>query len=160
MLLKSVHVVYEYPSRAGPVTSGTVLAGLAAGLRPKYEYWPSFGNANSRKIDNFYGVTLPADIAQTALLKKIGQKYTGPDGYFNNTLCPSEYLLSSALNSHGELTFTHLTVAEINGGIDGLLLGMIADDWNRRTELSLSQVISRLTLGTHLGHTGDAVGTH
>ena len=28
-------------TRAGPVASGTVLAGLAAGLRPRFEFWPS-----------------------------------------------------------------------------------------------------------------------
>ena len=83
---------------------------------------------------------LAADIAQTAILKKRGQKYIGPDGYFNNSLCPSEFQLTSETNSHGDVTFTHLTIAEINGGIDGLLLGMIAEDWNRRSELSLSQV--------------------
>lgn len=131
-------------TRAGPVTAGTMLAGLAAGLQPKQAYWPSFDQfVSSRSIDNVFGVTLPADIAQTALLKKRGQKYVGPDGYFNNSLCPSEFLLTSALNQHDDLMLTHLTIAEINGGIDGLILGTLAKDWNRQSLLSLSQIVDK-----------------
>ena len=63
----------------------------------------------------------------------------GPDGYFNNSLCPSEFLLTSE-NSYGDPTFSHLTIAEINGGIDGLILGLNAEDWEKRSEMSLSQV--------------------
>ena len=41
-------------------------------------------------------------------------------------------------------TFSHLTIAEINGGIDGLLLGIHAkkESWssNRHSALTLSQV--------------------
>jgi hypothetical protein len=130
-------------SRAGPVTAGTVLTGLAAGLRPQFENWPTTGQGQSRRIDSVFGVTLAADLAQTALLKRRGQSYIGPDGYFNNSLCPSEFLLTSSNHGgqhYGDPTFTHMTVAEINGGIDGLLLGMNADDWERQSELSLSQV--------------------
>ena len=128
-------------TRAGPVTAGSVLSGLAAGFEPHTEYWPSTGqNANSRKIDGIYATTMAAELAQTALMKKRGQKYTGPDGYFNNSVCPSEFLLTSFTNNYGEPTFTHLTIAEINGAIDGLILGLIAKDINRRSEYSLSQV--------------------
>ena len=104
------------------------------------------GSPSQRRIDGIYGTTLAADIAQTALLKKRGQKYSGPDGYFNNSLCPSEFQLISETNNYGDVTFTHLTIAEINGGIDGLLLGMISEDWDRRSELSLSQVWKYLYL--------------
>ena len=76
------------------------------------------GSPSQRRIDGIYGTTLAADIAQTTLLKKRGQKYSGPDGYFNNSLCPSEFQLISETNSYGDVTFTHLTIAEINGGID------------------------------------------
>ena len=113
---------------------------MAAGLRPQFEFWPSTSYGSSRrKIENIYGVTLAADLAQTALMKKRGQKYVGPDGYFNNSLCPSEFLLTSK-NSYGDPTFSHLTIAEINGGIDGLILGLNAEDWEKRSEMSLSQV--------------------
>ena len=132
-------------TRAGPVASGAVIAGLAAGLRPQFRMWPSFLTSSvnfARRIDNVYGVTLAADLAQTALLKKRGQSYTGPDGYFNTSLCPADFLLTSDIpsNSFNDPTFTHLTIAEINGGIDGLILGLHANDWERRSELSLSQV--------------------
>ena len=109
-------------------------------LRTQMIILQGFGSSSQRRIDGIYATTLSADIAQTALLKKRGQRYIGPDGYFNNSLCPSEFQLISETNSYGEVTFTHLTIAEINGGIDGLLLGMIAEDWNKRSELSLSQV--------------------
>ena len=72
-------------------------------------------------------------------MKKRGQKYVGPDGYFNNSLCPSEFLLTSD-TKFGDPIFTHLTIAEINGGIDGLILGLNAEDWEKRSEMALSQV--------------------
>lgn len=133
-------------SRAGPVTAGTVVTGLAAGLRPQTAFWPSSpngGNGN-RRMDSGWGVTLAGDVAQTALLKRKGQTYVGPDGYFNTTLCPTEFMLrhmQAGGTHYGEPTFSHLTIAEINGGIDGLILAMHADDWEKRSELSLSQMI-------------------
>ena len=43
-------------------------------------------------------------------------------------------------------TFSHLTIAEINGGLDGLLLGYHAkkESWSsdRRSALTLSQVVA------------------
>ena len=143
-------------SRAGPLAAGTMLAGLAAGLRPQFEFWPSVGSSEdsgARKISSVYGVTLAADLAQTALMKKRGTPYVGPDGYFNSSLCPSEFLLTSSTEiKYGDPTFTHLTIAELNGGIDGLILGLHAEDWERRSELSLSQVrlpISTLCISGH-----------
>ena len=75
-------------------------------------------------------------------MKKRGVDYVGPDGYFNNSVCPKEFMLHNAKYSQWgeEIAYSHLTIAEINGGIDGLLLGMNADDWEQRSELSLSQV--------------------
>ena len=42
---------------------------------------------------NIWSSTLAGDLAQSALLKRKGQTYVGPDGYFNNTLCPTEFML-------------------------------------------------------------------
>ena len=46
-------------------------------------------------------------------------------------------------------TFSHLTIAEINGGLDGLLLGYHAkkESWSsdRRSALTLSQVITTIS---------------
>ena len=114
-------------SRAGPVATGTLMAGLAAAMEPKITNWlPNSGgekmgirdlkenlNINQCLIlfffqflvcsshniiitisdSNVWASTLAADLAQTALLKRKGQTYVGPDGYFNNTLCPTEFML-------------------------------------------------------------------
>ena len=42
---------------------------------------------------NVWASTLAGDLAQTSLLKRKGQTYVGPDGYFNITLCPTEFML-------------------------------------------------------------------
>ena len=36
-------------TRAGPVSGSSVLTGLAAGLRPQFEYWPSTSYGSGRK---------------------------------------------------------------------------------------------------------------
>ena len=42
-------------------------------------------------------------------------------------------------------TFSHLTVSEINGGIDGLIMAEYANEWESKSEFTLSQVgISRI----------------
>jgi len=40
-----------------------------------------------RPLKNEWGATLAGDLAQTALLKRRGQTYVGPDGWFNTSLC-------------------------------------------------------------------------
>ena len=42
---------------------------------------------------NVWSSTLAGDLAQSSLLKRKGQTFVGPDGYFNNTLCPTEFVL-------------------------------------------------------------------
>ena len=115
-------------SRAGPVATGTLLAGLAAAMEPKNVDWLPYnqGGIMSEKTgifksfyfsflfiqeilllsiiinkykfikfadSNIWSSTLAGDLAQSALLKRKGQTYVGPDGYFNNTLCPTEFML-------------------------------------------------------------------
>ena len=41
----------------------------------------------------------------------------------------------------GYNSLSHLTTAEINGGLDGLLLGMFADSLVKNSEWKLSQII-------------------
>ena len=41
----------------------------------------------------------------------------------------------------GKSTFSRLTVAEINGGLDGLLLSEEADKWESKSEMTLSQIL-------------------
>ena len=74
-------------SSTGPVAAGTMLAGLAAGLRPQTARWQA-GTA-----DNGWAASLAGDLAQTALMKRKDESYTGPDGHFNSTICPSEFYM-------------------------------------------------------------------
>ena len=37
--------------------------------------------------------TLAGDLGQTALLKRKGESWVGPDGYFNSTICPTEFYM-------------------------------------------------------------------
>ena len=59
---------------SGPVSAGTVLAGLAAGLQPQQVGW------QAGQVSNGWAATLAGDLAQTALLKRKGEPYVGPDG--------------------------------------------------------------------------------
>ncbi len=102
-----------------------MLAGLAAGLQPQSVSWPA------GQIDNGWGASLAGDVAQTALLKRKDEPYVGPDGYFNSTLCPSEFYLR--MRQDGYASYSHLTVAEINAGIDGLLMAEFSNEWQRRS---------------------------
>ena len=45
------------------------------------------------------------------------------------------------LRSHRDSTFSHLTVSEINGGIDGLLMAGRGTDLETGTERRLSQIL-------------------
>jgi hypothetical protein len=118
-------------SPAGPVAAGAMLSGLAAGLEPQVVNWPN------GQVDNGWAASLAGNIAQTALLKRKDEPYVGPDGYFNSTLCPSEFYLRMA----GKTSYSHLTVSEINGGLDGLLLAEFSHEWQRKTELTLSHIV-------------------
>ena len=60
-------------------------------------------------------------------LKRRDEPYVGPDGYFNSTNCPKEFYLRMG----GHTSYSHLTVAEINGGIDGLLMAEFSHEWQR-----------------------------
>lgn len=42
----------------------------------------------SRTVKNEWAATLAGDLAQTALLRRKGEKYVGPSSYFNSSLCP------------------------------------------------------------------------
>jgi hypothetical protein len=41
----------------------------------------------------------------------------------------------------GKTSYSHLTVSEINGGLDGLLLAEFSHEWQRKTELTLSHIV-------------------
>lgn len=121
-------------SPSGPVATGTMLAGLAAGLEPQYVDW------SQGRVDNVWAATLAGDLGQTSLLKKKNEPYVGPDGYFNSSVCPKEFYMRM---SGTDNKYSHLTVAEINGGLDGLIMGKFADEWQAKSEYTLSQILDR-----------------
>jgi hypothetical protein len=45
------------------------------------------------------------------------------------------------LRSHRDSTFSHFTISEVNGGIDGLLIAMQARELESGTERRLSQIL-------------------
>jgi hypothetical protein len=119
-------------SSSGPFAAGTMLAGLAAGLEPQTVTW------SAGLVDNGYGATLAGDLGQTAIMKRRDEPYIGPDGYFNSTICPNEFYMRLI---EVVKAFSHLTTAEINGGLDGLLMSLFAHSWERNSEYTLSQII-------------------
>ncbi|TRY77882.1 hypothetical protein TCAL_09782 [Tigriopus californicus] len=121
-------------SPAGPVAAGTMLSGLAAGLEPQYVDW------SNGQVDNAWAATLASDLGQTSLLKRRDGQFVGPDGYFNSTLCPREFYMRLVGT---DAMYSHLTVAEINGGVDGLIMGKFADEWQAKSEFTLSQIVDR-----------------
>ena len=64
-----------------------------------------------------------------SFLKRRDEPYVGPDGYFNSTTCPKEFYLRTGKGGH--TSYSHLTVAEINGGIDGLLMAENSHEWQK-----------------------------
>jgi len=109
-----------------------MLAGLAGGLQPQSVTWEA-GNA-----DNGWAASLAGDLAQTAIMKRKEEPFVGPDGFFNSTICPNEFYLRAVRQPP---VFSRLTVAEVNGGIDGVLLAERAMSLESRTEFTLSQII-------------------
>ena len=132
-------------SPTGPVAAGTMMAGLAAGLFPDSVTW------SGGVVENGWAASLAGDLAQTALMKRKNEPYVGPDGFFNSTICPMEFYLQFE-RGFDSTTFSHLTVAEINGGLDGLLLSENSNAWERKSEFTLSQVIDLYysTQGIHV----------
>jgi len=55
----------------GPLTAGTMLAGLAGGLQPQLVTWEA-GN-----VDNGWAASLAGDLAQTAIMKRKYEPYIG-----------------------------------------------------------------------------------
>ncbi len=86
-----------------------MMAGLAAGLRPRMLTW------EAGTVENGWGSTLSGDLGQTAVMKRKDEPFLGPDGFFNSTICPAEFYLRAVSQPP---TFSHLTVAEINGRLE------------------------------------------
>ena len=66
------------------------------------------------------------------------------------SICPTKFLLKTLHQGGDEMTLSHLTVAEVNGGIDGLLLGLHFKDMINDAP-KLSQILDNYYLD--LGNT-------
>lgn len=86
-------------------------------------------------IDNRYASTLCGDTAEAVLRQSPQTIQVGAGGAWNNTAIPHWYFLSQ----RDRLEHTD---AEIRAGIDGLLLGLQANEWHTNIpSLKLSQIL-------------------
>ena len=126
-------------ARSGPVSTSNLIAGLAASLSPQGVPWlPGMAG-------HAWAATLAGDLAQTTLLRRKGETYMGPDGWYNSTFCPTRFMLRTQHQGGEEMTLSHMTVSEINGGIDGLLLAQHFR--NGDDQVKLSQVLDTYYFG-------------
>lgn len=133
-------------TRWGAITGGTLIAGIAAGLRQESvmvrdlvalsrhgEY--KSGRQASPQVDNRWAATLAGDLAEVALLQGPTQINLGAPGTFNSTTMPRWHFLNQRERFE-------MTDAEIRGGIDGLVLATNIMTWrNRVPAIRLSQVL-------------------
>ncbi|OTF72889.1 hypothetical protein BLA29_000066 [Euroglyphus maynei] len=116
-----------------------VLLGIAAALHDV----PIFAFDHERdhlKIDPLYAVTLSDKLAISSL--ESIENYDGmfgSQGHWNSTYCQSEYLITDRNNRHA------VTMAEINGGIDGWMIGnkLLSQKGHKLRTLKLSTIIDR-----------------
>ena len=116
-----------------------VLLGIAAAL---YDV-PLLTFINDRdqlEIDPLYAVTLSDKLAISALesIENYDSMF-GSQGHWNSTYCQSEYLITDRNNRHV------VTMSEINGGIDGWIIGNKLSSQKGRIfrTLKLSTIIDR-----------------
>ncbi|KAH7636374.1 hypothetical protein HUG17_10344 [Dermatophagoides farinae] len=116
-----------------------VLLGIAAAL---YDV-PLLTFVNDRdqlEIDPLYAVTLSDKLAISALesIENYDSMF-GSQGHWNSTYCQSEYLITDRNNRHV------VTMSEINGGIDGWMIGNKLSSQKGRIfrTLKLSTIIDR-----------------
>jgi len=127
----------------GTVAAGLVLAGLATGRDPQRIQLkdlikdPSLqitAASLERYVESPWVATLAGDVAQSALLKASqGVASVGPRGKWNNTYCPRESAQQIADHSL-------MTIAEMYGGIDGLLISKRINTWDN-SYMKLSHVL-------------------
>ncbi|XP_025994720.2 uncharacterized protein LOC105203338 [Solenopsis invicta] len=136
----------------GPVSAGSLISGIAAGLQPEIvtfsELFPDEkdpdrkGNLSSLSLNNKWIATIAGDLAEVTLMQgpiTNGPKNTklsvGASGMWNSSSIPRWYFLKSS----EKLQFT---TAEIRGDIDGLILASeIEALYSRVPKLRLSQIL-------------------
>ncbi|CAG7834948.1 unnamed protein product [Allacma fusca] len=98
---------------------------------------------------NYHATTLAGDVGQAAILNGVfarSPSVSPPRGTFNDSICPREYVLESLSNpdhdvSNAKESWTYMTVAEIRGGIDGLVLGAQVKQWDDKYGYKLSELL-------------------
>ena len=115
---------------AGHVVTGISCGGFARETNMKAAKWWAGATSN---MDNLFFVTISGDVGQTSLLfysnENIHELF-GPAGKWDDPSCPKEYILSST-------PVSELTEAEVNGDMDGVILGTLIPMINdRRWKLS------------------------
>lgn len=128
----------------GAVSFGFVLAGIAAGLQPETATLRDLQSDDSKVklpvdliIDNKWLATLSANLAEVALIQGPLQKkfVVGVGGNWNSTILPRWYFLSDKTNDE-------MTLAEIRGGLDGLILAnQMQKLYSNIRNIRLSQVL-------------------
>ncbi|GAB1864343.1 N-acetylmuramoyl-L-alanine amidase [Camponotus japonicus] len=130
----------------GPVSAGSLIAGIAAGLQPEIvklsEVFPNEpperrANLSRFTLDNRWIATLAGDLAEVILMQgPTNEKLSvGVNGNWNSSFVPRWYFL----NSNEKLQFT---TAEIRGDLDGLILANeIESLYSKIPTLKLSQIL-------------------
>uniref|UniRef100_A0A1A9W7T5 N-acetylmuramoyl-L-alanine amidase n=1 Tax=Glossina brevipalpis TaxID=37001 RepID=A0A1A9W7T5_9MUSC len=137
----------------GTVATGTLIAGIAAGLQPQTVQLKTLLALASRRpglvqnlpqtatvnVDNRWAATLAGDLAEVALVQmpvtSTETASIGANGAWNSSVIPRWYFLSQRQNME-------ITDAEIRGGLDGLIIAMNIANWRTQApNLKLSQLL-------------------
>ncbi|XP_032678684.1 uncharacterized protein LOC116847626 [Odontomachus brunneus] len=125
----------------GPVSIGSVIAGIAAGLQPETiqlsTLFPKKPHLSNVTVNNKWIATISGDLAEVALIQgPIKQNLElGVSGNWNSSSVPRWYFLKR----NDSLEFT---TAEMRGDIDGLILANeIETLYSKIPKLKLSQIL-------------------
>ena len=109
--------------RSGTVAAGHVITGISCGgfNRDTQLSFAGWMRDTSSHLDNLFFVTISGDMGQTSLLfyshNRSTHKLFGPSGQWDDLSCPKVYSLNPPVSE--------LTEAEINGDMDGVILGTL-----------------------------------
>ena len=109
--------------RSGTVAAGHVITGISCGgfNRDTQLSFAEWKRDTSSHLDNLFFVTISGDMGQTSLQfyshTNSTHKLFGPSGQWDDLSCPKMYSLNPPVSE--------LTEAEVNGDMDGVILGTL-----------------------------------
>ena len=109
--------------RSGTVAAGHVITGISCGgfNRDTQLSFAEWKRDTSSHLDNLFFVTISGDMGQTSLLfyshNSSTHRLFGPSGQWDDLSCPKMYSLNPPVSE--------LTEAEVNGDMDGVILGTL-----------------------------------